>query len=115
MPLQVGFVPEVIMNVIFHLSKKDWNSHPSLRWSKIGSLRVLWERSRNLALYETGFMTSQSSRLRFSFLFWIDIESTLQCTVHGYVHILQFVIRVYPHMDVMFNVEQWQTQGDFAL
>ena len=85
MPL-LGFVPEVIMNVIFHLSKKDWNTHPSLRGSKIGSLRVLWERSRNLALYETGFMTSQSSRLRFSFLFWIDIESTLQCTVHGYVH-----------------------------
>ena len=56
-------------------------------------------------------MTSQSSSPRFSFLFWIDIESTLHCSVHGYVHTHQFVIRGYPHMDVMFNVDQWQTQG----
>ena len=49
---------------------------------------------RNLALIKTGVMTSQSSRLRFSFLFWIYIESTLHCTGHGYVHTHQFVIRV---------------------
>ena len=111
LPLQEDSVPQVITSVFFHLSKKDWYTHHPPLFEVIKD-RVL-AGPRNLALNKTGFMMSQSSRLRFSFLFWIDIESTLQCTVHGYVQYTdQFVIRVYPHyMNVMFNVDQWQTQG----
>ena len=84
LPLQEDSVPQVFTNVIFHLSKKDWYTHHPPLFEVIKD-RVL-AGPRNLALNKTGVMTSQSSRLRFSFLFWIDIESTLQCTVHGYVH-----------------------------